>query len=147
MKKIVLILISALLLFSFASCKTTMTQDDVNNALEKVYDKYSSSLIMDGAKSYTVASGDTLSAITRDSYPNDSAFYFPVIMLASNDVVLDPDMIQPGMKLNIPDLKVNLDNAASKAKIKSFLLEIAGVYKNKGDAATEKGLKDLSATL
>jgi LysM repeat protein len=147
MKKLILVLISVLLVFSVVSCKTTMTQDDVNAALERVYDKYQSALIMDGAKSYTVVAGDTLSAITRKSYPNDSAFYFPVIMLASNDVVLDPDMIEPGMKLSIPDLKANLDNIATKAKIKSYLVEIAAVYKNKGDAATEQGLKDLSATL
>jgi hypothetical protein len=147
MKKIILMLISVLLVFSFVSCKTTMTQDDVNAALERVYDKYQGALIMDGATNYTVVSGDTLSAITRKSYPNDSAFYFPVIMLASNDVVLDPDMIEPGMELTIPDLKANLDNAAAKAKIKSYLLEIAGVYKNKGDASTEQGLKDLSAAL
>jgi LysM repeat protein len=124
-----------------------MTQDDVSNALEKVYDKYQSSLIMDGAKSYTVESGDTLSAITRNFYPNDNAFYFPVIMLASNDVVVNPDLIEPGMKLSIPDLKVNLDNAATKEKIKSYLLEIARVYANKGDGETEKGLQDLSASL
>jgi LysM repeat protein len=147
MKKIILVLISALLVFSFVSCKSTASKDDVDAALEKVYNKYRTSLIMDGAKSYTVASGDTLSAITRKSYPNDSAFYFPVIMLASNDVVLDPDKIEPGMKLSIPDLKANLDNAAAKGKIKSYLLEIAAVYKNKGDAATEQGLKDLSASL
>jgi hypothetical protein len=147
MKNIIIVLISALLLFSFVSCKTTMTQDDVNAALEKVYDKYQSALIMNGAESYTVVSGDTLSAITRKFYPNDSAFYFPVIMLASNEVVLDPDLIEPGMKLTIPNLKANLDNAAAKGNIKSYLLEIADVYADKGDAATQKGLQDLSATL
>ena len=147
MKKTIIVLISALLVFSFWSCKTTMTQEDVNAAFEQVYDKYQSALIMDGAKSYTVVKGDTLSAITRKHYPNYSGYYFPVIMLASNDVVLDPDLIEPGMKLIIPDLKVNLDNAAAKAKIKSYLLEIANVYKNKGDEATQKGLQDLSASL
>ncbi len=147
MKKIIFILLAALLAFSVVSCNSTPTQEEVNAALEKVYDKYHSSLILTGAESYTVKSGDTLSAITRQVYPNDSAFYFPVIMLASNDVVLDPDMIAPGMKLTVPDLKANLGNAAAKGNIKSFLLEIAGIYKNKGDAATEKGLKDLAATL
>jgi LysM repeat protein len=147
MKKMVLILISALLVFAFISCKTTPAQEDVGAALGKVYDKYQSALIMDGAKSYTVASGDTLSAITRKSYPDDSAYYFPVIMLASNETVLDPDLIEPGMTLTVPDLQANLNNAATKAKIKSYLLEIARVYANKGDATTEQGLKDLSATL
>jgi LysM repeat protein len=146
MKKIVLILISVLLVFSFISCKSTPTED-VGAALGKVYDKYQNSLIMDGATSYTVASGDTLSAITRKSYPDDSAFYFPVIMLASNETVLDPDLIEPGMQLTVPDLQANLNDADAKAKIKSYLLEIADVYADKGDAGTEQSLKDLSATL
>ncbi len=147
MKKILIVLISALLVFSFVSCKTTMTQEDVNAAFEKVYDKYQNALIMDGAKSYTVVKGDTLSAITKKSYPTESGFYFPVIMLASNNVVLDPDLIEPGMKLTIPDLKANLNNAAARVRIKSYLLEIATVYKNKGDETTQKGLQDLSASL
>ncbi len=91
--------------------------------------------------------GDTLSAITRRSYPKDSGFYFPVIMLASNHVVLDPDFILPGMKLVIPDLRANLDNAVTKEKIKLYLLEIADIYTRKGDVKSEKGLRDLSATL
>lgn len=147
MKKFLIVLFSALLVFSVISCKTTSTQEDINTAFEKVYTKYQGHLIMSGAKSYTVVAGDTLSAITRKSYPNDNAFFFPVIMLASNDVVLDPDMIEPGMKLSIPDLRANLNNADAKAKIKAYLLEIARVYRNKGDAVTEKGLRDLSASL
>jgi LysM repeat protein len=154
MKKIILVLISALLVFSVVSCKTTLTQDDVNTALEKVYDKYRSDLITTGAKDYTVASGDTLTAIARKSYPGENAFIFPVIMLASDTEVSDPDLIQPGMKLSIPDLKANMDNPVSKAAIKSYLLDIAAVYKDKavlnpngGHAETEQGLRDLSASL
>ena len=147
MKKAIIILISVMLVFSFVSCKTTMTQEQVNNAFEQVYDKYQSSLIMTGAQTYTVVRGDTLTSITKKFYPNDSGFYFPVIMLASNDVVLDPDLIQPGMKLTIPDLKANLNNANARAKIKSYLLEIADVYRKKGNEAEQKGLQDLSKSL
>lgn len=150
MKKVFIILFSALLIFLFVSCKatpTSMTQEDVNAALGEVYGKYQDSLILDGARSYTVVLGDTLSAITRRSYPSDSGFFFPVIMLASNHVVLDPDLIEPGMRLVIPDLRANLNNAAAKQEIKLYLLEIADVYARKGDTRSEKGLRNLSATL
>jgi hypothetical protein len=45
--------------------------------------------------------------------------------------VIDPDLIRPGMKLTIPDLQKNLNDKDARAELKSFLLDIANVYKTR----------------
>ncbi|MCL2319174.1 MAG: LysM peptidoglycan-binding domain-containing protein [Treponema sp.] len=165
MKKITVGLVLFLAIFMLFSCKTSgsgvkiegdVTQDKVNTALGTIYDTYRSKLDMTGAQSYTVASGDTLSAITRKYYgaltgvgdagPNNG-FHFPVIMLASGNKIVDPDLIEPGMQLKIPDLQKNLANPVSRQAIKDCLNDVAYVYNRKGVAATEAGLKKLAASL
>ncbi|ULQ60833.1 LysM peptidoglycan-binding domain-containing protein [Brucepastera parasyntrophica] len=149
MKKIVFMAAAIALSFVTLSCATNKeyTQDEVNTAFEKVYDKYVSSLILDGAKTYQVVEKDTLSAITVKYYGSDKGYYFPVIMLASSDVVLDPDLIKPGMKLTVPDLQKNLDNPASRAKMKSFFKEIATVYQKKGNLFIRDKLNEIADSL
>ncbi|GHV93837.1 hypothetical protein AGMMS50293_01570 [Spirochaetia bacterium] len=147
MKRFLLIttLISVMLI---GACKTTSpitTQEQANDALQEIYNNYRSDLILDGAKSYTVVRGDTLAAISRAQYNN--GFYFPIIMLASSEVVLDPDLIEPGMQLTVPDLQRNLNDAKAKGKIKSFLGEIAGVYDRRDRPQDADGLRDLADTL
>jgi hypothetical protein len=51
--------------------------------------------------------------------------------LASNETILDPDLINPGMKLVIPDLQKNLNNNDAREGIKAFLLDVAAVYEKK----------------
>jgi hypothetical protein len=151
-----LLLIAALAGVMFMGCKTTgsgagddtspiTTQEEANNALKKVYDEYKDDIILEGAASYSVKSGDTLSAISRGQYNN--GFYFPLIMLASSDVVLDPDKIEPGMKLTVPDLQRNLNNAGAKNSLKKFLVEIADVYDRRNRPQDASGLRDLSRSL
>jgi len=53
-----------------------------------------------GFSQYTVASGDTLSAIAQQWY--DSAALWPRIFEANRDQILDPDLIFPGQVLRIP---------------------------------------------
>ncbi|MDR3201518.1 MAG: LysM peptidoglycan-binding domain-containing protein [Spirochaetales bacterium] len=158
MKKLIFILLVSLaVVFSVMACATTttatteesgpFTQEDANKAFDSIYQKYHSSLILDGAKNYTVVRGDNLSALAERNFGAGSALYFPVIMLASNEEVDDPDLIFPGLKLVIPDLKKNLNDPGARSKIKEFLGEIANVYNKKGDAVVEKKLRDLAATL
>jgi hypothetical protein len=147
MKRFLLItaLISVTLI---GACKTTgpiTTQEEANTALQEIYNDYKSDLILDGAKSYTVVKGDVLSAISRAQY-NDG-FYFPIIMLASSEVVLDPDLIEPGMQLTIPDLQRNLNDAKAKSRIKSFLGEIADIQDRRNRTQDAEGLRKLAATL
>jgi Tfp pilus assembly protein FimV len=101
-------------------------------------------LIFDGAESYTVVKGDTLSKIARKKYQN--GFYYPLIMMASKDIVKDQDRIEPGMILTIPKLQVNLDDARARESMKKYFLETAAVTNRKRlkDAA---GLRKLADTL
>jgi hypothetical protein len=113
-----------------------------------VYDKYEGRLILDGATKYEVQKGDTLSNITRAQYGQANGLYFPLIMLASTDIVSDPDLIEPGMLLSVPDLQRNLDDINARQVLKDFLREIAGVYERKGTYdATRRGLLELSDSL
>jgi len=91
-----------------------------------------SDIILEGAQSYTVASGDTLSSVSRRFYSNDN--YFPIIMLGSSGVVSDPDRIRPGARLTIPNLRRNLDDPGAKARIKNYFGEIATIYERRDRA-------------
>jgi len=128
MKKtlLALVLISSILLA--VSCATTGRVTD--DTLRGIYGKYQSRLILDGAQKYIVKSGDQLVSISREFYGD--GLYYPVIMLASRDVVLDPDLIQPGMELTIPDLQKNLSDPAAKAAIKGVIFEFSGVENSRG---------------
>jgi LysM repeat protein len=166
MKKISVVFLIALTALIALSCKTTpsgapkiegeVTQDKVNTALEQIYDTYRTKLIFDGAQEYTVKSGDSLSQITRSYYGSltgvgdagpSNGFYFPVIMLASDSAIVDPDLIEPGMKLKVVDIQKNLSNPVSRQAIKDALNDVAYVYNKKGVAASEAGLKKLADSL
>jgi hypothetical protein len=162
MKKIMTISILALLAGTLLSCKSApatgeqnaedagngpLTQDQINARFDAVYDAYRKDIILDGAATHIVVWGDTLTAITRKNYGANTGYYFPLIMLASEEAVSDPDLILPGMKLTIPDLQKNLDSPKSRTAVKSFLADIAKVYERKNDTVTRDNLVALSASL
>jgi hypothetical protein len=120
---------------------------DHNSSLARVYNAYRQDIVLDGATTYKVVKGDTLSAITRKHFGAGNGYYFPLIMLASSDVVVDPDLIEPNMELTIPSLQKNLEDPASHKRIKSFLADIADIYDRKGDIKTRDGLLKLADTL
>jgi len=103
-------------------------------------------LILDGAETYTVVRRDTLSRIARRKYRN--GFYYPLIIMASKDIVEDQDYIEPGMSLTVPNLQANLNDARARASMKKFFLELADIterqYKRPKDAA---GLRKLANSL
>jgi hypothetical protein len=137
MKRVISVPVFLLLIFlvSCASLSEPLQgesgEEDVNTAFERVYSSYRSALILDGAQTYTVVKGDFLAAITRKFYGSDNGYFFPLIMLASSEVVLDPELLEPGMDLIIPDLTKNLEDPTARNKIKSFFLDISGVYEKK----------------
>jgi len=104
----------------------------------------STDLILTGAETYTVVRGDTLSKISQSKYRN--GFYYPLIMMASNNVIRDQDLIIPGMSLTIPRLQANLDDPKARESMRRFFLEIANITERKRprDAA---GLRRLANTL
>jgi LysM repeat protein len=115
--------------------------------VEEVYETYSDDLVLEGAKSYTVLPGDTLSKITRAYYGRENGYFFPIIMLASRETVTDPDLIEPGMVLTIPDLPKNLDSSGARTKMKEFLNEIANAYGSKDQTTVRDQLRALASSL
>lgn len=149
MKKLVFLAVSLLALTVMVSCSSSnfSSQDQANAAFEKVYAKYASNLILDGAQTYEVRSGDTLSRIANEYYGSGKGYYFPVIMLASRDVVLDPDLIAPGMQLTIPDLDANLENPQARSNLKNFFTDVSDVYRRKDNATVHQALIDIANEL
>ena len=119
-------------------------QWDWQNSDIVLYNKYANRLIMDGATDYEVVPGDTLTRISRTQYGAGNGYYFPLIMLASNDVVQDPDLIEPGMRLSIPDLQRNLDDSGARQAMKDFFAEIAEVYEQKSASEERTVLRNLA---
>ena len=124
MKKILLVMALIPCIMMVMGCKSAPTDKDYT----KLYDN-NTGLILDNAKEYTVKHGDTLSEIARTEMNN--GFYYPVIMLASRGVVVNPDKIEPGMKLTIPDIEKNKANDKAKKSMKNCLLGFANIEKNK----------------
>jgi hypothetical protein len=138
---------------------TLTTPAQMNSALDKIYDTYRSGLILDNAQDYTVQQGDTLSKITKKFYgsvtnvgdagPNNG-YYFPIILMASDVSITDPDLIEPGMNLKLPDLAKNLANPSARNAIIDTLQDVAKVYAKKGDDRSirqQKGLETLADSL
>ena len=163
MKKLIICLLIAAALTGI-SCKSytppviegEVTQEKVNDALEMIYDNYRGKLDLTGAQSYTVARGDSLVQIAHRFFGSltdvgsagpQNGFYFPVIMLASDSHIVDPDLIEPGMQLTIIDLERNLNNRSSRQAIKDCLKDIAHIYNRKGNTGAEQGLLTLADSL
>jgi len=142
MKKIVLA-VMVIFVMLIVSCATTGEIND--DTFRRIYSRYSNDLILDGAARYTVRSGDTLANISRALYQDP--FYYPVIMLASRDVVADPDKIEPGMILTIPDLERNKANARARAAMKGVITDCAQIEEDRGRSATAQGLRNHANSL
>jgi len=135
MKKVLLTAALIVCVMLTVSCKSG--PKDMDKQYIDLYDA-NTGLDFTGAGSYTVKTGDTLSDISRHAY-NDG-FYYPVIMLASRGVVVNPDKIQPGMQLTIPDLERNKANPAARKSMKNCLSGFASIEKSK--ASPNKALID-----
>ncbi|MDR1444521.1 MAG: LysM peptidoglycan-binding domain-containing protein [Treponema sp.] len=122
-------------------------------ALEHIYNQYESEVILTGAKEYVVVRGDTLSRIARDSYGTGlNAYYFPLIIAASKGSanIFDPDEIEVGMVLIIPDLQENLSDPSAHNNLKSLIWDVAEFYSRKESpqsARLHEGLVKLYDTL
>jgi len=83
-------------------------------------------IILDGATNYTVVRGDSLSKIAAARYGN--MWYFPLIRLANASVVTNPDLIEVGTTLVIPNLQRNLDNPGAKKALENETRAISDWY-------------------
>jgi hypothetical protein len=141
------ILVLPQFIMSCVSTELTQEQKDVLLAFEEVYNSYKLDFILDDAQTYKVREGDTLPAITRRFYGAGNGYYFPLIILASSDVILDPDFLEPGMELKIPNLAENLDDQDIQETLIYFLYDIANIYEKKETAEIRKNKKQQAANL
>jgi hypothetical protein len=166
MKKLLICLLIAVFCAGL-SCKTAPanepeivkepTQQMIDDSLRAIINKYQGKIDMTGARDYTVRWGDTLSKIARRQWGgltnvgqagSRNGFYYPVIILASpNDRIVDPDLIYPGIRMKVIDLKRNLANPEARQAIKDFLIDIAHIYQIKNKPREEVGLIRLSNSL
>jgi LysM repeat protein len=173
MKKTVCVFAAILAVFLTFSCTSTGNTSGVVNdvagssvdttpaperppesqVLEQIYNQYESEVILTGAREYVVVRGDTLSKVARDSYgPGSNAYFFPLIIAASKGSanILDPDEIEVGMMLIIPDLQENLDDPNARSNLKNLIWDVAGFYSKKEgpqSARLHDGLVKLYDTL
>ena len=143
MKKTLIFAAIMVCVLLFVACKSTGEVTD--ETFSRVYEKYRTHLNLDGAQKYTVKSGDTLSAISRSFY-NDP-YYYPIIMLASRDVVLDPDKINPGMELTIPDLQANMNNPLAKRNMRNVILDCARIEEKRNRPGEAQNLRSRANSL
>jgi len=129
----------------------------VDQAVAQVQEAHRPYLDLTGAQTYIVVQGDTLSEIARRFFGGitnvgdagfRNGFYFPVIMIASVAHIPDPDLIQPGTVLTIPDLRRNLDNPGARQAIIQSLFQIADIYQTRPIRALDVvGLRMLANSL
>jgi hypothetical protein len=161
-KPIFLVLILVAVLFAI-SCKSTPPppaeaepeqtvedQHDINTQYSNAYATVRP-IILEGAKKYTVKKNDRFVQISRQHYQQgrtQNAYFFPLIMAASEDIeIVDPDLIEPGMELTVPDLRANLADPEIRARIKTLLYEVAKIYNAKDDAPWRDDIRNgLTAT-
>ena len=104
-------------------------------------------LDLSGAANYTVVRGDTLAEIAASRYGGSNMYYFPLIRLANAGVVSDPDEIEVGTNLVIPDLQRNLNNSSAKDLIKNDMLAVAGQYDRQSKPNAAATLRNLANRL
>ena len=74
-------------------------------------------------------------------------YFFPLIRLANASIVPDPDEIEVGTNLVIPDLQRNLDNPVANGLVRVDMLAIAGQYENQGKPNAAQTLRNLATRL
>jgi hypothetical protein len=115
------------------------------------YEEPAGDLILDGAQTHLVVWGDSLTKLAKRYYGSENGYFFPLILLASRDVVSNPDVLLPETRLTIPDLQRNLDNPASRRRLKEYINEVAGMYDsgygNRWDIQTRDELRSLANSL
>jgi hypothetical protein len=137
-KKIWVPCLAVLAVLVTVSCKSIPAEEEPVLTEEAAFnDAYRAvlPLDLDGAERYVIKSGETLTRIAREKYGRENAFFFPLIMAASKDQktvdIADPDQIEPGMELIIPNLDVNRNNPAIRERIKTLLLKVCEIYQDR----------------
>jgi len=104
-------------------------------------------IILDGATNYTVVRGDTLAEITGSKYGKSNMYFFPLIRLANSSIIPNPDVIEVGTDLVIPDFQRNRDSVGANIAIREDMLAIAAQYAKEGKPKAAATLRNLAARL
>lgn len=162
MKKLILLTASIVLLFVSCASSPAPTEDvtpppvetpqeevqeevkeEVKEEVTEIVKEIKTLVVLDGAQEYKVKYGDTLSKIAKNFYGVNNGYYFPLIMLATEEPIDDPDVIEPGMTLIIPDLQKNLDEVAVHQNMKTGFSKVADLYKNKPTSTSGRTREEL----
>lgn len=106
---------------------------------------------------YTVVKGDTLSQIAEKFYGSkDKAYFFPIIVAYTLDSmstvtvgtdsaslqISDPDVIEPGTVLRVPDFDAFMASSTHVTLVKPLFEKFAVRYENKGRSGVAKMLRE-----
>jgi hypothetical protein len=117
--------------------ETITEEEEFISVVEEIHIKYFD--ILDDFSTYKVVWRDTLSKIAVKNWGKGTGYYFPLIYIASKDVIIDPDKIRGRMELRVPNLKLILDDPEGVVKTKEFLLEVAEIhYRNNPEKPWDK---------
>jgi hypothetical protein len=83
--------------------------------------------------------------IAKQFYRN--GYYYPVIYLANILTIQDPDVIEPGMQIIVPDLQRNLNDSGARGVIKLALMASIPFENSRGRSGTAEGMRELSNSL
>jgi hypothetical protein len=100
--------------------------------------RHHNDIILDRSQKYTVQNGDTLVSIARSFYQDGSVY--PLIFAASDEVA-DPDRIEVGVVLTIPELAVNTEDARAKKSLDEIIMEMATIEEHRGRMETAEMLR------
>lgn len=108
-------------------------------------------------REYTVKNGDTLSQIAETFYGSkDRAYFFPIIIAYTLDSFTkvnvggqsvtvnfdDPDIIEPGTVLRIPNFEEFMNSKLHIEAVKPLFERVARRYENKGRPGVAKMLRE-----
>jgi carbonic anhydrase len=141
-KKLILILLAVALVGS-----PLVAQEAADPAQSPGYTQFLPNLILNGSVMYTVARGDSLMSIAEKFYGAEHVFYFPLILVASSDMLSHPDRLAPGMQIEVPDLSRNINEPFARENLRKALLAVAELYNNRGGRPVYTGLTQLAARL
>ena len=104
-------------------------------------------VVLDNAQFYTVRRGDCLIFIAKRFYGSEKGNYFPFIIAGTEEKIEDPDEIEVGQKLTIPDLKAAVSTDESKNYVKQTFYDVADKYDAKGKSGMAAQLRAIAAEL
>ncbi|MCL2213638.1 MAG: hypothetical protein FWC06_00370 [Treponema sp.] len=103
-------------------------------------------IVLTGASYHMTVNGDMLHLIAATAYGDENMYYFPLIRLA-NPAIVNPDIIEIGVNLVIPDLQANLNNEGARTLLKADMLSIATYYEGLNRPIAVARLRELANQL